>query len=150
MSARSTTFPKLTSCASSTKSASSRKGVVGATLIAGLDAKRIQLGMADAIAADEVHHQKHQERATDHHHDSDLQTENQVRQVVKAPYDIRSENSAKELRRKHIDADRRSVSAARHHVVNHRSQWSVIPGHEKAGDEKRADDLTLFFAGDGP
>ena len=42
------------------------------------------------------------------------------------------------------------MRAARHHIVNYSGDRAVIPGHEEAGDEERADDDVFFFGDDGP
>ena len=85
----------------------------GKKSVADFGLEGFELGMAQAVAADEIHNQKHQQPAANHDHHGDLQSENQVGQIVQAADDVGPENSAKKLRREHVHADRGSVRTAR-------------------------------------
>src|SRR5713101_4723711 len=94
--------------------------------------------MLQAIAANEMNHQEHQQAAAHHHRDCDLQGELHVVKVGNSAHQLRAE-SANQLRDKHVDADGSGMRPPRHHVVNDRSHWAVIPGHEEGRQRERGE-----------
>ena len=54
-----------------------------------------------------------------------------------------------ELRHKHVDSDRSGMRAARHHIVYHRCNRAVIPGHEKAGNRHPSENHPLLVGLNG-
>ncbi len=91
--------------------------------------------MAEAVAANEVDDEEHEERAANQDGDGDLQSQLQVVKIRDFPDHVRAE-TAEQLRGEHVDADGSGVRATGHHVVKNGRDRAVIPGHEKAGNEK--------------
>lgn len=104
-----------------------------------------EMRMAEAIAPDEMNHQNHKQGAAHEHGDGELQTDLKIAKIGNFADNLGTE-SADELRREHVDADGSGVSAAGHHIVNDGGDRTVIPGHEKSGDEKTGED-EIFFVG---
>src|SRR5229473_58242 len=107
-------------------------------LVAGLGAERIETRMLQAIAANEMNHQEHQQAAAHHHRDRDLQGELHVVKVGNSAHQLRAE-SANQLRNKHVDADGGGMRPTRHHVVNDGGDRPVIPGHEESRQRERGE-----------
>src|SRR6266851_1385787 len=105
-------------------------------LVAGLWAERVEARMLQAVPANEMNHQEHQQSAAHHHRDCDLQGELHVVKVGNSAHQLRAE-SANQLRDKHVDADGSGMRPPRHHVVNDGSHWAVIPGHEEGRQRER-------------
>jgi hypothetical protein len=87
--------------------------------------------------------QKHEQRPADHDGDGNLQAKLHVVKIRDLANHVGPE-PAHQLSGKHVDADGSGVRAARHHVVKNGSDGAVIPGHEKAGNEK-ADEHDCFL-----
>ena len=103
-----------------------------------------------SIAANEVHHQKHRQSSRDHHADGNAQPDKQIGEIVNLPDHVRTQNPAEELRREHIDSNRRSMRAAGHQIVDHRGHRSVIPGHEERRGEECNHHGEFLLRRDGP
>src|SRR2546422_6891819 len=104
-------------------------------------AECLESRMTQSIAANEVHHQKHRQSSRNHHADGNAQPDKQIGEIVNLPDHVRTQNPAEELRREHIDSNRRSMRAAGHQIVDHRGHRSVIPGHEeRRGEECRSEE----------
>src|SRR5207302_2047063 len=95
----------------------------------------VERWMAEAVAANEVDNQKHQQRAANHDRHSDFQPELHVVKIGDFPNHVRTE-SAEQLRGEHVNTDASGVRSARHHVMKNGSDGAVVPGHKKARDEK--------------
>src|SRR6266849_6997280 len=104
-------------------------------LVAGLCAERVEARMLQAVPANEMNHQEHQQAAAHHHRDCDLQGELHVVKVGNSAHQLRAE-SANQLRDKHVDADGSGMRPPWHHVVNDGGNRAVIPGHEKGGQRE--------------
>jgi len=61
----------------------------------------IQRGMAEPVAANEVNHQKHEQRAANQNGNSDLQAELKIVQIGNFAHNLGAQ-AADQLRRKHI------------------------------------------------
>src|SRR5271165_1410337 len=85
-------------------------------LIAGFDVEGGQAGMVEAVAANEIDYEKHQERAAHHNGNRYLQAELKVTGVRDFPHELRSESSQK-LRDEHVDADSGGMGALRRQIA---------------------------------
>src|SRR5712675_788258 len=104
--------------------------------------------MPQAVAANEVNYQKHQQAAGYHHGYGNLQAELHVVKVGNSTNELRAKSSDK-LGNKHIDADRGGVRTARHHVVNYSSNGAVVPRHEESGYRERCQHEWFFLGLNG-
>src|SRR6266403_6314944 len=104
--------------------------------------------MPQAVAANEVNYQEHQQTAGDHHGDGNLQAELHVVEVGNSTNELRAKSSDK-LGNKHIDANGSRVRAARHHVVNYSRNRAVVPGHEESGYRERCQHDWFFLGLNG-
>src|SRR5713226_2303687 len=93
--------------------------------------------MAQAVAANEVDDEEHQQGAAYQDGDGDLQAQLQVTKIRNPSHHVRAE-TAEQLRCEHVDTNGSGVSAARHHVVKNGSDGAMIPRHEKTGDGEDA------------
>ena len=104
--------------------------------------------MAQAVATNEVDDQEHEQPAQHHYGNSDLQAELHVVKIGNSANNLRTEPAHK-LSDKHIQTYRRGMGALGHHVVDHRGDWPVIPGHEECRDGETSEHGRLFFGLDG-
>src|ERR1700737_2180077 len=100
--------------------------------------------MAQAVAANEVNHQEHQQAAANHHGNCDLQTKLHVVKIGNSAYQLRTKSPYK-LRDKHVHADGGRMRPPRHHVVNNGGDRAVIPGHEESRQRERSEYERLFL-----
>ena len=99
--------------------------------------------MVQAVPADKIDDQKHQERATDHYRDGYLQAKLKIAGIRDFPYQLRTQ-SAQELRDEHVDADGRGVRALRSQIAQDRGDGAVIPGHKETADEEGGKEDPFF------
>src|SRR6266436_200493 len=100
--------------------------------------------MAQAVAANEVDDEEHEQGGAYQDGDGDLQAQLQVTKIRNPSHHVRAE-TAEQLRCEHVDTNGSGMSAARHHVVKNGSDGAMIPGHEKTGDRKSDQHGGFFF-----
>src|SRR5713226_8037533 len=84
--------------------------------VIGFRVKRVEGGMANTVAANEVDDQEHEQGAANQDGDGNLQAQLQVTKIRNSSHHVRAE-TADQLRGEHVDAHGSGVGAARHHVV---------------------------------